>query len=592
MAKILLVEDDTNLSEIYQARMEAEGYEVVSASDGESALAIAAKEKPDLIISDVMMPKISGFEMLDILRNTDGLKQTPVIMLTALGQSDDKGRAEQLGADRYLVKSQVTLEDIVNAAHALLEGENPGTPAPAVAAPIDSVSGPSDAGTPPAANDIAGPVAAAPTGPLEATAPAEPLSAVPVVPAPADTPVIPVAAAPSADPSTDVAATDTTDATDTNAGTPVASEPSPVVSHPVGEDRPPDVPDTTPNPDDKAGTEDNANFPQGGSTVEVAASPAATAAPTATSAATQVIADETVAASSAARSLAQENDQLRRQIEGFEHRPVAPVRIPTPAQPATTAQPTITQPAAISTTTLTVDTPQPVSQPTAAPAPQQQPAPATPPAPLSAHAIDEKVVARAIEQLLVKSPQSATASPATQNPAPPQPEHGRVLQSADTIDSSSASNIDRPQKKVIAPIPHPPAPSLAELVAIEEAKEMADASNQQNFATMATVPQSNPAPAADAVLPQAVLPSAAASTSPSSADAPNQQTAEVSQTAGTSSPNLTSLQAAAAADPTQPSVVLPGVITPTAATNGLDGQPIVKQPAANKPAFDPNSIAL
>ena len=92
--------------------MAAEGYQIVSAHDGEEALALAAKEKPDLIIADVMMPKISGFEMLDILRNTDGLKATRVIMLTALGQAEDKTRAEGLGADRYLVKSQVTLEDM------------------------------------------------------------------------------------------------------------------------------------------------------------------------------------------------------------------------------------------------------------------------------------------------------------------------------------------------------------------------------------------------------------------------------------------------------------------------------------------------
>src|SRR4051812_36849818 len=107
MAKILLVEDDNNLREIYEARMLAEGYTVVTASDGEAALAVAAKEKPDLIISDVMMPKISGFEMLDILRNTEGLKTTKVIMLTALGQAEDKTRADSLGADKYLVKSQV-----------------------------------------------------------------------------------------------------------------------------------------------------------------------------------------------------------------------------------------------------------------------------------------------------------------------------------------------------------------------------------------------------------------------------------------------------------------------------------------------------
>ncbi len=126
MAKILLVEDDNNLREIYEARFQAEGYEIVSAHDGEEALVVAKAEKPDLVISDVMMPKISGFEMLDILRNTDTLKNVKVIMLTALGQSDDQQRADKLGADKYLVKSQVTLEDIVNVANELL---SPGTQA-------------------------------------------------------------------------------------------------------------------------------------------------------------------------------------------------------------------------------------------------------------------------------------------------------------------------------------------------------------------------------------------------------------------------------------------------------------------------------
>ncbi len=121
MSKILLVEDDNNLREIYEARLQAEGYTIVSAHDGEEALVIAKAEKPNLIISDVMMPKISGFEMLDILRNTDGLKDVKIIMLTALGQSEDQLRANKLGADRYLVKSQVTLEDIVKSTHELLE---------------------------------------------------------------------------------------------------------------------------------------------------------------------------------------------------------------------------------------------------------------------------------------------------------------------------------------------------------------------------------------------------------------------------------------------------------------------------------------
>ena len=114
MSKIMLVEDDNNLREIYEARLMAEGYEIVTARDGEEALAIAVKERPDLIISDVMMPKISGFDMLDILRSTPETKNTKVIMMTALSQAEDKARADKLGADRYLVKSQVTLEYIAN----------------------------------------------------------------------------------------------------------------------------------------------------------------------------------------------------------------------------------------------------------------------------------------------------------------------------------------------------------------------------------------------------------------------------------------------------------------------------------------------
>lgn len=128
MPKILLVEDDSNLREIYGARLEAEGYEIVSASDGEEALALAVREQPDLIISDVMMPKISGFDMLDILRSTPETKDVKVIVMTALSQEEDRQRGEQLGADRYVVKSQVTLDDVVTMVQDLLAGTQFQTP--------------------------------------------------------------------------------------------------------------------------------------------------------------------------------------------------------------------------------------------------------------------------------------------------------------------------------------------------------------------------------------------------------------------------------------------------------------------------------
>src|SRR5690606_37437706 len=122
MAKIMLVEDDNNLREIYEARLLAEGYEIVSAKDGEEALALAVKEKPDLIISDVMMLKYTGYNMLNILRSTHETKDTKDIMMTALSQAEDKTRADKLGADRYLVKSQVTLEDVAKVALEVLSG--------------------------------------------------------------------------------------------------------------------------------------------------------------------------------------------------------------------------------------------------------------------------------------------------------------------------------------------------------------------------------------------------------------------------------------------------------------------------------------
>lgn len=120
MTKILLVEDDKSLREIYGVRLLAEGYDIVTAGDGEEALAMAIKERPQLIVSDVMMPKISGFDMLDILRSTSETKNIKVIMMTALSSEDQRARGEALGADRYLVKSQVGIEDVVRTVHEVL----------------------------------------------------------------------------------------------------------------------------------------------------------------------------------------------------------------------------------------------------------------------------------------------------------------------------------------------------------------------------------------------------------------------------------------------------------------------------------------
>ena len=113
MKKILLVEDDDSLASVYQMRLEAEGFTVTRASNGEEALAQAVASSPDIILLDVMMPKVSGFDVLDILRNTPETTNTKVIMLTALSQEADKQKARDLGVDDYLVKSQVVISDVV-----------------------------------------------------------------------------------------------------------------------------------------------------------------------------------------------------------------------------------------------------------------------------------------------------------------------------------------------------------------------------------------------------------------------------------------------------------------------------------------------
>lgn len=112
--KILLVEDDVALAAVYRSRLELENFETREVNNGEQALQAVQEFKPDLILLDAMMPKVNGFDVLDILRNTPETANVRVIMLTALSQPKDKERAEALGVDDYLVKSQVVIGDVVD----------------------------------------------------------------------------------------------------------------------------------------------------------------------------------------------------------------------------------------------------------------------------------------------------------------------------------------------------------------------------------------------------------------------------------------------------------------------------------------------
>jgi DNA-binding response OmpR family regulator len=112
--RILIVEDDDALAGVYEMRLQAEGFVTKRVSNGEEALSAAISFKPDLVLLDIMMPKVSGFDVLDIMRNTPDTAKVKIIMLTALSQEGDKQRAQNLGVDDYLVKSQVVISDVVD----------------------------------------------------------------------------------------------------------------------------------------------------------------------------------------------------------------------------------------------------------------------------------------------------------------------------------------------------------------------------------------------------------------------------------------------------------------------------------------------
>ena len=112
MAKILIVDDDRLMVKMYQGKFEDDGYEVVTANDGEQGLAKALEFKPDLILLDVMMPKMNGFEMLKGLKNNQQTKNTPVILLTNVGE-ENANQGLDLGAVAYLVKAHYDVKDIV-----------------------------------------------------------------------------------------------------------------------------------------------------------------------------------------------------------------------------------------------------------------------------------------------------------------------------------------------------------------------------------------------------------------------------------------------------------------------------------------------
>lgn len=111
--KILVVDDDMILREMYEARLKEEGYVIVGASDGEEALSKVKSEKPELILLDIMMPKVNGIDVMKKLRADESTANIPVILLTALVREIDKVKDMMKDCDAYLIKSEIMPGQVV-----------------------------------------------------------------------------------------------------------------------------------------------------------------------------------------------------------------------------------------------------------------------------------------------------------------------------------------------------------------------------------------------------------------------------------------------------------------------------------------------
>jgi len=121
--KILLIEDDPFLLSMYSTKFELEGFNIVTADNGEKGLEMAKEEKPNIILLDILMPKMNGFEVLAGLKSNQETREIPVILLTNLNQKDEVERGMALGADDYLIKAHFMPSEVVGKIQKIIEKE-------------------------------------------------------------------------------------------------------------------------------------------------------------------------------------------------------------------------------------------------------------------------------------------------------------------------------------------------------------------------------------------------------------------------------------------------------------------------------------
>ncbi len=125
MAKVLVVEDDAFLASAYRVKLSKEGFEIQLATNGEEGLEVLKTFTPDVIILDLVMPKMDGFAMLRKMKADEKLKNIPVIVASNLGQKEDIDEGMKLGANDFVIKSNLTMKDLISKVNSLIVAKSP-----------------------------------------------------------------------------------------------------------------------------------------------------------------------------------------------------------------------------------------------------------------------------------------------------------------------------------------------------------------------------------------------------------------------------------------------------------------------------------
>ena len=122
--KILIIEDDIFIADMYETKFKMSGFEVVKAEVGAMGIKAAQKDKPDIIVLDIVMPQMDGFGVLKAIKGNSSIKDIPVILLTNLGQRENVEEGMKLGADDYIIKAHFTPDEVVGKVEEVLKKKN------------------------------------------------------------------------------------------------------------------------------------------------------------------------------------------------------------------------------------------------------------------------------------------------------------------------------------------------------------------------------------------------------------------------------------------------------------------------------------